>query len=479
MTRNIVFVCLDTVRKDFFDKYARRIQRRADTSFEQTRSASCWTVPSHTSILTGDLPSEQGVHSRNIDFSKIDRGDTIFDYINKYNTVGISANNYTSTKFGFGEHFDVFIDIDRKRYFQQGVSISDWLDQVNYQDWKRYIKFLQYTFQKENSLKSLSNGVLSKFDTILPSFGFPRLLDDGGKAINRTTKRVLQEYNEPLFLYINFMEAHAPRYPRLIYDNSLYELPVDWSQWSYKESWWDMNLSSEPGQFESHFQNVRQIYRAEIEYLDRLVDKLIEIIENNTLSETTIIITSDHGENLGYPDEDFTILHTSSLSEGVLHVPFVMINPPDGYDQLESQLFSQLKLPKLISGIANNSSPNVFNDKIAAETIGVSSPFTLQRKIDGEDFKYLDRMIRGVYRNKQKYVWDSLGMKYEYEIDCSSSNTQSLKNSDFDIPERIVGLFNTDINVYKEKVITTSDNKEERNRLPEKTIQQLKELGYM
>ena len=67
MTRNVVLVCLDTVRKDYFDEYATRLQKLCDVSFEQCRAASSCSVRSHASFMTGELPYRHGIDSYNSD----------------------------------------------------------------------------------------------------------------------------------------------------------------------------------------------------------------------------------------------------------------------------------------------------------------------------------------------------------------------------------------------------------------------------
>jgi arylsulfatase A-like enzyme len=61
MSRNIVFIYLDSVRKDYFDVYASRLSAMADTTFEQCRAPSGWSLPNYASLLTGTLPHEHGV----------------------------------------------------------------------------------------------------------------------------------------------------------------------------------------------------------------------------------------------------------------------------------------------------------------------------------------------------------------------------------------------------------------------------------
>ncbi|WP_435159099.1 alkaline phosphatase family protein [Haladaptatus sp. DFWS20] len=61
--RNVLLVCLDTVRADVFGEHANCLHRMADVSFTQCRAASSWTIPSHASMFTGQLPSVHGVHT--------------------------------------------------------------------------------------------------------------------------------------------------------------------------------------------------------------------------------------------------------------------------------------------------------------------------------------------------------------------------------------------------------------------------------
>jgi len=90
--RNIVLLCLDTVRKDFFDEYAPRLVDRADIVYDGCRAASSWSAPSHASMFTGQLPSEHGVHAYQRDFSVIDREDTFLGELPDYQALGASAN---------------------------------------------------------------------------------------------------------------------------------------------------------------------------------------------------------------------------------------------------------------------------------------------------------------------------------------------------------------------------------------------------
>ncbi len=57
---SVVVTCLDSVRKDYFDEHAERVQALSDSSVDQCPAASTWSLPSHASMRTGQLPSTHG-----------------------------------------------------------------------------------------------------------------------------------------------------------------------------------------------------------------------------------------------------------------------------------------------------------------------------------------------------------------------------------------------------------------------------------
>jgi len=71
--RNVVLIVLDTVRKDYFDEYAYRLQDRSDVTFSNCRAASSWSVPSHASMITGELPHVHGIHTHDRYFDNLQK----------------------------------------------------------------------------------------------------------------------------------------------------------------------------------------------------------------------------------------------------------------------------------------------------------------------------------------------------------------------------------------------------------------------
>lgn len=418
MKRNVVIVCLDSVRKDYFDEFAPRLASLATESFDQCRAASSWSVPSHASMITGLLPHQHGLHTHNRDFATLPVDRTVFaDFPPEYRTAGISANVYAGPTYNFDRFFDTFVDAPRYQYFADGLNATTYFNESEADGWDLYAGFLREAAKHDRPLRSLANGVAAQVKRTAMGSPIPDPMDDGAKLIRRESRRIVGETDAPLFLFLNFMEAHAPFSPMLGMDRSLYSVPSSWT--STRENFWD--VSNRPDEYESYLEALRELYAANIDYLDRVVSGLLRDVERATDREMTAIITADHGENLGYPYEDGPLGHKSSLSESLLHVPLEVVNPPRGMESRDASGFvSHLSLPDLVRGFVNDEVPSVGTDRVVAEHVGLSPG---PRPPD--DREHWDRLMRCAYEGDRKVVWDSRGGRTTYRLDRARPCWQS------------------------------------------------------
>ncbi|HND00353.1 MAG TPA: sulfatase-like hydrolase/transferase, partial [Myxococcota bacterium] len=117
---DIILVSIDSLRADhlgsygstrgaspFLDELAARGSRYA-----HARSSAPWTLPSHTTMLTGTWPQQHTVVD---DGRKIDQSlPMIQETMQKagYETAGFVSTIYVSKRFGFDRGFDHFEDFD-------------------------------------------------------------------------------------------------------------------------------------------------------------------------------------------------------------------------------------------------------------------------------------------------------------------------------------------------------------------------------
>lgn len=455
MDRNIVLLCLDSVREDIFDETAVRIQELANISFDSCRAASSWSAPSHASMISGTLPSEHNVTTHSRSFDSLSREDTVFADLRQYRTVGISGNIYAGPAYNFDQYFDSFFTLERGIRFPRGLSpyASDY--DMSFSGLSSY--FLD-SINHDNSINSLSNGFTTFLDKIsdIPS----QIFDQGAKPGLRIAYEELQKTNKPSLIFLNLMEGHIPYQPARYLNSDLYDVPDNWN--SDKKDVWEL-IENE---YDERYWNRRnQLYRATIDYLDRRISKFIQSVGE----ETTVIITADHGDNLGTEVDEGLANHKSSLSEGVLHVPLHIINAPEISEQTGEHL-SQLSLPKLISGIQEGHIPDLTSDRIFAELGGMSAGPDPETR-----YKYYDRAMRCAYDKSEKIIWDSLGDCAKYDLDSDSSNYQIYVNEIDQPPSWAREFFKEGILEFKSRII---ENRSEVN-VDESTVQRLEELGYL
>lgn len=467
MQRNVVLVCLDSVRNDTFLEYADHLRSNASLEFTQCRAASSWSVPSHASLCTGLLPSSHGIHTGNCDYSLLDANDTFLSSLPDHKTVGVSANPWAGSAFGFDDLFDEFYDISLTKYFTQGIDVRS----IYAENSSDYYEFLSQALAHDNTIVSLANGAITKLDSLTTGRAVPKLLDYGGSKIAKQVRQFSRD-SEPFFVFTNFMEAHTPHEHVWGYDKSIHDVDFSWS--SYRLDAQEINVNGAFEENREEIESFRELYAASVEYLDRLVSSLVENIMESTNLETTVIVTADHGENLAYPDEDRLFGHKSSLFEGLLHVPLIIINPPEGTDVDTSAYLSHLEIGELIHHIARGEMVDPTSEFIPAELMGMGFDTW---EVDEEQHRWWNRMQRCAYHNETKIQWDSLGNVNEYQIDREQPSRQQFVSERKEPPQWAIDLFELDIGEYDPGY--SKDPAESGDKVDSGTKDRLRDLGYL
>ncbi|AUV82525.1 hypothetical protein C2R22_13475 [Salinigranum rubrum] len=382
---DVVLIVLDSARKDVYDRVA-KTREVADIRFQQARSASCWSVPSHASMFTGRLPSEHGVHAynKNMDLSAFT---TICDRW-EGKTVGISSNVYASSAYGFDRIFDDFVDVPRYQPFPDGIDATSVFRNSTADGMGLYLEFIRESIKSDHPLKSMVNGASVQLKKSLMDTRFPEPIDHGTSSSLRMIKRYLQSSDEPVFGFLNLMETHVP-YSYFRGLNSAFVDDVSWSSRGLDR--WELSSGSCDPEDEKLY---RQYHEATIDYTTRKIRELAEVLE-----DTVFIITADHGENMGYEEEDNLWGHTSSLSEGVCHVPLDVLNGPASVGT-EPTLVSHLDLGDLVCSLRRGSVPEIGRDVVGAETLGMAAGSD-----PPEEMIHWDRPLRAAWRGDEKVVW--------------------------------------------------------------------------
>jgi arylsulfatase A-like enzyme len=249
--------------------------------FEQCITPGCWTVPSHASLFTGLYPAQHGAHESMLPEGA---GPTFVERLRRegYHTVALSANAYISPNRGFGRGFTVFREIWRGRARLKRGQIVPWLGR---------------------------------------RVGWS---DNGAARANVLARSELRGCPKPFFLFINYMETHSP-YLRFWpiggrFVGRRLALRDRWRMWRFHRQAREWDQLAEGGaQFPS---TLVDLYDEDLNYMDRQIGELLSGLEDEgLLANTLIVVTSDHGENLG---EHGLVQHHFCLYDTLLRIPLVV-----------------------------------------------------------------------------------------------------------------------------------------------------------
>lgn len=469
---NLVLICFDSVRKDIFDKVATSLVGLSDIKYEQCRAASSWSVPSHASMFTGQLPHEHGVHTHNLDFTRLTVEDFLTARLKGYTSINVTANVWLTNQFGFGQFFDKKVNISPQQYFDKGLNTKKFETEIDQTGLSKYLRFIHAAIEHEYPLHSLCNGLFNKAIGYFRHAPVPTPFDDGAKRVVNASLDQIESVTEPFFLFQNFMDAHGPAHHVLAYDRSLYDVPLSWT--SQKLDFWEVMMEGDENVHNPNIDNYRELYRAAVDYLDRLTVEFIETVQEQTNRKTVFVITSDHGENLAYSSDDGLFQHSSTLSEGVLHVPLYVINPPETSGLTIDGFVSHLQLPELLTGIARGTLPDIRRKRIAAELIGGTLRIRQMAEKHGE-LDYWDRMQRCAFENGRKFHWDSLGNSRTLKLDQNRPSWQKEIDEDIKVPEWARALFDIEIATYQNSI----DKDRDLNGFDANVRERLSDLGYL
>ncbi len=279
---NIVIVVLDTVRDDVAELAEGSVSDpmpaldslgREGTVFSNAWATAPWTLPSHASLLTGLLPSGHLCTGRNHRLAAEHR--TIAEYLNE---AGYEAAAFFS---------------------------NPWLTEL---------------------MSGMMRGFESRY---VESRGDDRIHalegSQGGRASNSDIADWLdgRTGDRPFLMFVNYLETHLPYDPAMAFREAhMPDLAPDdvvTTQWAY-----EFNAGLHPSE-QVDWERINRLYVGDASTADALLGELMNMLKEHGLyDETVIIVTSDHGENLG----DHGLMdHQFGVFETLLAVPLVVRAP--------------------------------------------------------------------------------------------------------------------------------------------------------
>jgi len=468
---NILFIVLDTARAENLPMYGYgrdttpNLQKLADegTVYDNAISPSPWSLPSHASMLTGKLPSNHETYAENQHLDSEDQLLTIELREKGYTTHGISSNSWVSPEFGFGTGFDSFTST--WKLFETEIDS----------------RTLSDTSIRERIRTYLDNEALKSILNVLYRQAYFKKYDYGSLRVNYEAKKTLSTAEEPFFLFLNYMEPHLEYGPPKFTEEFVSaQTDIDQDPWSHI---FDVEPKSE-----QDFEVLQGLYDAELKYIDWRVGKLLNRLkENNQYDNSLIIVTSDHGENIG---EHGLMDHQYCLYNTLLHVPLVIKYPNRLQREISDRITTPVSTLDLfpticsVCGIDVKSSidgeilPQRTEDENRYVVSEYLSPMPSVEDIveqysdlETADVSWIDRTIQSIQNNHIKYIQYEDGENQYFNLDIDPQEEQNIIE---EIPtEKIQKLQKTIDNK------TTDDFGSGAHDISQETQDILSDLGYL
>jgi arylsulfatase A-like enzyme len=306
---NVLWVLMDAVRRDALEPYGAPVGASPTVAQLAGRghvlplayATASWTLPSHASMFSGVLPRSVGL-CQSPGGTPFGAAPVVRGLRNRwlpevlsaagYRTGAVSCNYWASPATGFDPGFDEFVHVDTHR-------------------------------QASLDRKRLRSRARRAFEAL-------RAKADDGTAEAGAALRAMFDGagGQPRFWFVNVVESHSPYMPPRPW-NSLSALGrVRAAGEAAKHLNLDAIWRACLGEFDipdATLDRMRRLYADEVRYCDHWLAEVLESLDAaGRLDDTLVIVSSDHGENLG---EGGLITHACSLDERLIHVPLIVAGP--------------------------------------------------------------------------------------------------------------------------------------------------------
>jgi arylsulfatase A-like enzyme len=453
---DILLMVLDTTRADFAPAGpdapvpTPNLSRMAAEGVRFTRafSTSCWTLPAHGSLFTGLVPSEHGAT-----WSSERLPDGVTTLAEQLRAAGrrtgaFSANPWITPEFGFDRGFERFFVGDADRH-------------------------------------PMKPGLVGSLPALFAPLGAATLFEDaGGLVVASEALTFLGSDDGPAFVFLNFMEPHLPYIPP---NRFLVASPdSEWNRRSLGAVDQDLLRDLRPGGERSRreIDGLRRLYAGEVAYVDWLLGRILGRLEDsNRLDDTIVVVTSDHGENLGqHPPLD----HQLGLFDTLVHVPLLIrYSPAFPAGSIRDDLVSLVDIPPALLSLATDEGHGRGGPLLEGRArrvifIEYDRPaYILERirdrlAIDPEPW---DRTLRGVRTSELKWIEASDGRHEAYDLRADPGEQRNLVEERGTVPEAVSPLAGI-LDEVSSRWVPRAES-EPPPPISEEMAERLRSLGYL
>ena len=418
---DVILVSLDTTRADHLSTYGYGRNTSPSLSafatdallFTQARSPAAWTLPGHSSLFTGMYPSRHGAHFAGA------------------RLPGQSRDGRPLVAYPLPPAAVTMAEVLRDRGYQTAGFVANF--SYLYRDFGVAQGFGRYE-DAPGLLLRFRPVALRLAQRVRPSFCLMPFRT--AHEINAAALDWLDRASpaRPVFLFVNYMEAHQPRLAPSPHDRWSREL-AEAGRLARKNLYYEHAVRDLP---DGERRFIAANYDGQVAAMDEALGGLLEALRARGRYENAlVIVTSDHGEFLGEHEQMGHI--GQMLYEPVLHVPLVVKYPgavrPRGRSSAAVQLVDVLPTVTALTGATLP--PGVQGEVLSS----VSHPSLAEEDIDpylvsryGSQY---DRSIRVLYDGSYKLIRTSRGESMLFDLTRDPEEKTDLARAE---PERAAAL---------------------------------------
>ncbi len=342
--KNVILVVLDTHRFDRIGAYgySRPTTPNLDSIaseslfFERAIAPGQWTIPSHASLFSGEVPAVHGTVQADDALPK-----EFKTLASRLSAQGVRTTGFCNNPLvgvlqnGFKRGFDNFYNYCGVVPSTPQKEIDDFWKPFR-KLWSKYTQLLRkLSYPIQNTFASPNEFFLGALRPLFVPIWTKASNFKGmtARSIKETTsfmKEIGQQHKGGEFVFLNLMETHLPYTPPDEYVKKFvpyfYETPEAvkfMREFNRKAMQWLIPLTEPFTEIEAR--TLSDMYDAEIAYQDHLLGQLLAVLDTDYHRENTMVIfLADHGEMLG---EHGYMGHGFGVHEELIRVPLFMRVP--------------------------------------------------------------------------------------------------------------------------------------------------------
>lgn len=252
-----------------------------------------------------------------------------------YVTLGVNTNAQLHTRFGWDRGYDVYYDSEQVTV---NTPVGDFKrshgsDDDDGDSAGSFVDRKLETLKSEAYQRLDHDGLLYRFlESTYRTVGSRDPPHNRAEdAVNRLLSFVdCAPEDEPLFVWIHFMETHSPYVPPTEYREQFLTADVS------KGRIWEINdsLHTEPETLtDDEVVIISELYNASLRYLDDQIGRMFDgLAERGLWDDSVVAFTADHGEQFREHGE---MTHCSEPWEEGVHVPLLIRNGDEDLQDVE------------------------------------------------------------------------------------------------------------------------------------------------